>query len=584
MASTNLLRLGKFPLRPKYIEPLYRKQRSNRLRQGIIKKAIYKICPLPLARKVIHGFRRSQGGDEQAEKDFLRSDVPYFDMKRDYHYRRALRVCEKLFRPSRTLNPVAFPDLRFYPWSLSVSAEAPFTIQKKWQDSIRARQSSGEDLDGRLTFHNLYDEVFELNRNLIHQIKEGEKSFWNEDDTPKPYWFNTLHTRSHLVKAEDKDKLRAVFGVPKLLLMVENMFIWNLQKEYLNGKVRSPMLWGFETFKGGWLKLWNRMFAKRCSTFISADWSGFDRFALFECIDDVHEMWRKWFDFSQYEPTKAESGPSGIQLSYPHSVSNPTKIQRLWDWMCYSIKHTPIKAQSGQMYQWQFNGIASGYQQTQLLDSFINAIMLLTCFSSLGINIESDNFELLVQGDDSLTGIAEIKLKADLPEFLKKLAHEAKTRFNANLSATKTAAGESLNDVEVLSYRNRNGIAYRDEAELLAHLLYPERYQTLEATVSCCIGIAYASMGCSRYVYDVCRDAYMFLTTQLKVEPDISFLQDFFRVRGSPLTDDWRPPRFPNYDECFFQNFEIKTRSHAERQRLWPTESSGSYGFHFINE
>nr|UDL14347.1 MAG: RNA-dependent RNA polymerase [Partitiviridae sp.] len=584
MTSTNLLRLRKIRQRSKFNDPLSRKFRSNRLRQGIIKKAIFKICPSDLAHKVIYGFKRSSGGDEIAEQDFLKSDVPYFDLKRDYHYHRALRVCEKLFRPSRTLFPVAFPDLRFYPWTLSVSAEAPFSIEKKWMTIIRQRQSDGEDNDGRLTFHNLYDEIFELNRTLIHLIKEGDKSFWNIDGTPKPYWYNTLHVRSHLVKSSEPDKLRAVFGVPKLLLMAENMFIWNLQKEYLNGKIRSPMLWGFETFKGGWLKLWNRLYSKKPSTFLSADWSGFDRFALFECIDDVHKMWRSWFDFSKYEPTLAESGQPGIQLSYPNSKTNPTKIERLWNWMCYCIKYTPIRGQSGQIYQWQFNGIASGYQQTQLIGSFVNIIYMLTCLSDVGINIESDDFEILVQGDDSLTALAELIQNRDVPTFLKRFAKSAKSRFNANLSLTKTSAGESLNDVDVLSYKNKNGIAYRDEATLLAHLLYPERFQTLESTVSSCIGIAYASMGCSKYVYDVCRDAYDFLTTQLKVQPDVTFLQDFFRVRGSPLLDDFHIPRFPSFEECFNQNFEVRSRSESEKQRLWPTNPCGTHGFHFLNE
>jgi hypothetical protein len=45
-----------------------------------------------------------------------------------------------------------------------------------------------------------------------------------------------------MVKSDKPDKIRAVFGVPKLLLMVENMFIWNIQKEYLN-KGKGSLLW-----------------------------------------------------------------------------------------------------------------------------------------------------------------------------------------------------------------------------------------------------------------------------------------------------------------------------------------------------
>nr|QLC36803.1 RNA-dependent RNA polymerase [Sarcosphaera coronaria partitivirus] len=580
MSTTNLLRIGKFIQRPKYVEPIYKIQRENVLRSKMIKKAIHMECPPDLANSAIHGFRRSAGGDAMAEEDFLRTNVPQHHVKRDFHYRRALRVCEKLFRPSRRLNPIAFPDLRFYPWSLPVSAEAPFTVQRKWSDKIRQRQADGEDIDGKITFHNLYNEIFNLNRHLVHQIKEKGPGFWNQDGTPKPYWFTTLHARSHLVKQDKEDKLRAVFGVPKLLLQVENMFIWNLQKEYLNQKVKSPMLWGFETFKGGWNKLYRR-FGITKETYLSADWSGFDRFALFEVIDDVHLMWRDWFDFDRYEPTDATHAPEGIRLSYPESKANPVKIQNLWDWMTHSVKFTPIRGFSGQLYQWQFNGIASGYQQTQLLDSFVNAIYLLTCLSACGINIESDDFDLLVQGDDSLSGFHE--LVGDYKVFLKRMETEAKTRFNAILSPDKTSIGNSLSDVEVLSYRNRHGISYRDEAELLAHLLYPERNQDLHATASSCIGIALASMGCSKNVYNTCKNVYEFLTNQFGIEPDWEYLQKYLGVRGLPEDELTLTKRFPTWDEVFCQNFDLTERTYRMKQHLWPTDPTGGYGFHFLN-
>jgi hypothetical protein len=547
-----------------------------------MKKAIYNHCPPELADKVINGFRRSEGGDELAEQDFLRTDVPQHHVKRDFHYRRALRVVERLFRPSRRLNPISFPDLRFYPWNLSVSAEAPYTVEKRWQEMLLRRQSEGEDIDGKLTFHNLYNEIFEHNRILIHQIKDGHPNFWEKDGTPKPYWFNTLHARSHLVKATEEDKIRAVFGVPKLLLMAENMFIWNLQKEYLNRRIDSPMLWGFETFRGGWNKLWTKMSPKSIHTFLSMDWSGFDRFALFEVIDDIHTMWRSWFDFDQYEPTGAVNPAEGIRLAYPASKASPERTQRLWDWMTHSVKHNPIRGFSGQLYQWQFNGIASGYQQTQLLDSFVNITMLLTCLSALGVNIESKDFAVFVQGDDGLTGFPEMIADEDL--FLVKLANEAKLRFNANLSPDKTTIGPTLSDVEVLSYRNVEGIAYRDEADLLARLLYPERSQSLEAAASSCIGIAQASMGCSPLVYTVCQDAFMFLTTQLGREPSIKWLVEYYRYRGGipptreSLTD------FPSYAECYAQNYRFSPRTEQECNRTWPTRPTGRYGFHFLRQ
>jgi len=477
---------------------------------------------------------------------------------------------------------VSFPDLRFYSWTLPVSAEYPFTIQKKWEEKLRQRQADGEDIDGKLTFHNLYNEIFELNRHLVHQIKEGGPGFWHPDGTPKPYGFNNLHTRAHLVRSDEEDKLRAVFGVPKLMTMIENMFLWAMQKEYLNEKIKSPMLWGFETFRGGLNKLWNRLSRHGKNTFLSADWSGFDRFALFDVIDDVHKMWRSWFDFSKYEPTDAVFNDEGVRLSYPNSRANPRKIQRLWDWMTYSVKHTPIRGFSGQLYQWQYNGIASGFQQTQKLDSDVNGVMILTCLSAMGINIESADFDLLVQGDDSVTAFPEIII--DHKDFLAKLAKTAKLRFNANLSTDKTSIGNTLNEIEVLGYRNREGIAFRSPSDLLAHLLYPERNQGLSEAASSCIGIALASMGSSRYVYNTCLDAFDFLTNQLKVEPSLTWLLDFMKVRGTTITRMTSSLRFPTYAECYAQNFAYQERTPTEMNRTWPSRPTGRLGFYFLND
>jgi len=582
MSTTNLLRIGQFRQRPKYRVELSRTIHTNQLRERIMKKAIYKQCPPELANEAINGYRRSVGGDEKAEEDFLRSDVPKHNLNRDEHYLKALKVFERMSRPSRILHPVSFPDLRFYSWTLPVSAEYPFTIQKKWEEKLRQRQADGEDIDGKLTFHNLYNEIFELNRHLVHQIKEGGPGFWHPDGTPKPYGFNNLHTRAHLVRSDEEDKLRAVFGVPKLMTMIENMFLWAMQKEYLNEKIKSPMLWGFETFRGGLNKLWNRLSRHGKNTFLSADWSGFDRFALFDVIDDVHKMWRSWFDFSKYEPTDAVFNDEGVRLSYPNSRANPRKIQRLWDWMTYSVKHTPIRGFSGQLYQWQYNGIASGFQQTQKLDSDVNGVMILTCLSAMGINIESADFDLLVQGDDSVTAFPEIII--DHKDFLAKLAKTAKLRFNANLSTDKTSIGNTLNEIEVLGYRNREGIAFRSPSDLLAHLLYPERNQGLSEAASSCIGIALASMGSSRYVYNTCLDAFDFLTNQLKVEPSLTWLLDFMKVRGTTITRMTSSLRFPTYAECYAQNFAYQERTPTEMNRTWPSRPTGRLGFYFLND
>jgi len=545
--------------------------REQRFVERLTKKAIYKHCSPALAEQAIHGYRRSATNPTAGEEDFLKTDLPYHDIPRDFHYKRALSVVERLFRPKRRLKPIAFPDLRYYPWTISTSAEAPFTESDYWQRTVRQKAAEGDIDTSRMTFHNLYNEIFHINRRLVHEIKYGRQPFWTASGEPIPYEFTYLHSRSHMVKSDKPDKIRAVFGVPKLLLMVENMFIWNIQREYLNGPLgKSPLLWGFETIRGGWMKLLSKLNSPDINSILSADWSGFDHKALHEVIDDVHDIWRTWFDFDQgYEPTLSDTH------DYTDTKSREQQITRLWTWMCHAIKHTPIKAESGNMYQWQWNGIASGFQQTQLLDSFVNAIYLLTCLSACGINIESDAFTALFQGDDSVTAFPEII--PDPKAFLSKLSNEAKRRFNADLSADKTSFGPSPDDVEVLSYCNRSGLAYRSPAELLAHLLYPERPRRPAECAAAAAGIAQAAMGCSREVYDTCKDVYHFLVETLKIEPAWKEVNP-----NKPTPYSMNVQEFPSHLTTFLQNFDLRERSPSDIQRHWPTLPSGN-GFRFIN-
>jgi hypothetical protein len=280
-------------------------------------------------------------------------------------------------------------------------------------------------------------------------------------------------------------------------------------------------------------------------------------------------MWRSWFDFDLgYEETN----------EYPDSKTNPEWMENLWYWMTDMVKHYPIRTDSGHIFKWQFNGIASGFQQTQLLDSFVNAIMILTCLSSLGINIESENFQLFVQGDDSLVTVPENYYYQYGNEFLLKLKKEASLRFNSILSDTKSKFSNSLNDVDVLHYSNAAGRAFRPEAELLAHLLYPERTRSLGATASAALGVAQSAMGSSRTVYNVCKDVYDFIKIQLQTEPIPRYVNKT-RVRAS-LPEI--PTKFPSFEETFSQNYSVQVRTESEKQRLWPTDPSRS-DFFFLN-
>jgi len=418
------------------------------------------------------------------------------------------------------------------------------------------------------TFSNLEDTIFLENRYLIHKIKDKLSPMWI-DGKPAPHYFTTLHARAHVVNSDEPDKIRAVFGVPKLLLMAENMFIWPLQASYLNSDSKYPLLWGNEIMKGGWHRLYPKFSGPTVNTVLSLDWSQFDKRALHEVIDDVHIMWKSWFDFSQYEPT----------VFYPEASTSVDRIENLWTWMTDMVKHYPIALPNGDLYQWTRNGIASGFMQTQLLDSFVNTIMILTCLAKLGINIESKHFLIKVQGDDSIIAFPERIFRMYGTRFLDMLAETAAYYFNAKLSTTKSFISNDAHQQYVLGYFNRHGIPYRFDDDLISHLVFPERSQRLEETASACVGIAMASMGCSKTVYTICSDVYRFIVDELGREPSVKTL-DWMARTG--LFEDVVPPTMPSFDQVRLMSYSIPERSVNVKERLWPTNPESKNGFHFL--
>lgn len=163
MTHRNLEYLGKLP-------PSIRKQMKKAAPQGfwsdrlknnrskVVIHAMNKFCTPDILAKTTSR-RRSDQSDERLMEDFMSFEQSEIKLNRDIHYLRALKVTEKLFRPSKKLRPIHFPDQRYYPWSLSVSAEAPWSYESSVKNILLQKQAEGEITDNRRSFHNLYDEI-----------------------------------------------------------------------------------------------------------------------------------------------------------------------------------------------------------------------------------------------------------------------------------------------------------------------------------------------------------------------------------------------------------------------------------------
>lgn len=523
--------------------------RSNNDPIKIVCKALAKFATYDEYQQILHGYRRSDITDEALSADFMRCDTPHQPVIRDEHYSYGLELTTILFRPPTKYRPVHYADLRYYPWTLNTSIEAPFSTDHALRTKVLNLYNLGLLPSPKLNFHNLYNHVFVYNRPIVHLIKDG-----NSQGNKFLYW-NTAHARSHMVLSETPDKIRMVFGVPKLTLMVELMLLWPYFNWLRKGK--TPLAWSYETLNGGIYKIYNEASSHPYSiqTWLFLDWSKFDKLARFEVIDDIHKIWSSFLDYSNgYIPT----------ANYPSTQTEEFRIRNLWKFMSTAVKFTPIRLPDGSEWKRTHSTISSGLLQTQVLDSWYNAIILITCLSALGYTVNEDLF-IKVLGDDSLIGLREFIPECDFSEFLDKLAAEALKRFGSILSTSKSTIKRTLENGNFLGYTINNSIPTRDYLALLAQLVYPERNWDINKLAARAVGICWASCGQSNLVYDVCKDIFDFCVNVANAVPDplgYSFLEyimvtstidpTHFPTR-SQLTDSLLTPRHdPKADRRFW--------------------------------
>lgn len=547
----NLKYLGNYPERAPMTHPPYLTYRHV----NIVIRAFEKfLTPMEISR-IKDGHRRSAYTDEALITNYMYGNIPKHEIIKDDHYYAGLEQVRKLFEPIEKTKPVSFPDLRYYPWKLGVSAEAPYTNNPSVKNSLILKHQAGIINDTRVTFRNLYNEMLIDNRMKIHIAKEGGTKDLQGRDLK--YW-NQAHARSHLVKSDEEDKIRMVYGVPKLLLMAECMFIWPLINDLLCRD--GPMLWGHETLKGGWYKTYNWFASSKTklNTFLAFDWRGFDRRVSFTVVDDLHDVMRSYILFDQ--------GYVGT-IFYPDSTTKLERTENLWNWMRDALKHTPDVLPNGDTYQRQHSGLASGFLQTQLLGSMYNALMILTTLSDLGIDITK--VMIKVQGDDSIVGFSEYIHPSTFNSFTKMFATKAERRFGSELNTKKSRISNTLNGLPLLGYKNDNGYPTRDREELLAQLLYPERKSSEERLMARVIGIAYANCGYDSTVYSICEEIYKYLEDQ-GCKPDRAGLPGMFQFFDLIQDEEEAFPMvFPSFYETMRDITSISVRTDSQKKRFW---------------
>lgn len=514
-------------------------------------------------KRITQDYRRSTITEESVLEDFFTGDISPHVVPKDQHYYAGLSEVERRFRPLKLCRPAHILDVEHhYPLKRSTNAEPPFSTEPFFLDMLRSQtyiERNKLPANAKASTGNMKSIIFDFVRRWHHQIKEGTVPISSH------LYYMLLHSKTALIKDDDPNKMRTIWGTPKPFVIAEIMFYWALLASYKRWPQLSAMLWGYETVLGGWMRLNSELFRSHMRySIVMFDWKRFDKYALFSVFDDLDQMTRSFLDFSRgYLPTR----------EYPDTESTWTpekaaRLERLWQWTCYAFRHTPIVLPDGRVYTRLFAGIPSGLYTTQYRDSIYNAMMICVCLSAMNLLSMIGNV-FRVQGDDSIFNLAICIPPNMHQEFLSEFQAFASYYFGSILSTDKSKITNSPNGAEVLSYTNHNGFPKRDHIALLAQFYHTKASQpTPSKTMAAAIGFAYASMGNHHPTYNVCKDVYEYYASQ-GITPDASGLGAIFSADPETLLTI-QVDHFPTYHEIWANLFRYGDQEPPTMQKFYP--------------
>lgn len=498
--------------------------------------------------------RSDPSNEELVYNDFFEGNVPPHNIVKDDLYYKALNYVYSKFRPPQRYRPVHLSDIQYhYPFEWSSNAEAPFSTEPRYR-KLAPRIEKGNVY----SFGNMKTIAFTETRLFLHQIKNGA-----------PYdrylWHIQLHNRTSVTKPGDPEKIRSISGFPRPPNIGWIMFLWPYIA-YLKrmDSTQSPMLWKFETNLGGWLRLNYLLMQQhlRCS-FLMLDKTKFDKYYYYTIQDDIDEMIESFINFDDgYLPTHV----------YPDernwSQTKADRLRRLYHYLCYSFRNTPIATPDGKLYRRKYAGMPSGVYNVQLYDTIYFAITDTCTLLHLGITLE----QILLrkgQGDDIITKLAIVIPPNMHQQFLTQYSLLDNTLFGSTVKPEKSDLRSTPMGCKVLGYTNNNGFPERNSVELLANLYHTKARRITESiTMSIAVGIAYASFYKDKRVYNVCKDVFDYYASKGHTLSG-TWLQRHYAYTGLDFSNI-KPNTFPTPEDILSPLFDFDFQQARNDEKFFP--------------
>nr|ADV15446.1 putative RNA-dependent RNA polymerase [Heterobasidion partitivirus 1] len=546
---------------------------------------------------IVNEHKRTDLAPETILNDFFSGDLPDHpepqDLKSQTAIEYGLQCMVDAFRPPRPAKVTHLYDVQWhYPFKWQVNAEFPFSVVphflglrktfndfydhlthtwSKYVNPLDAQQRYGSDPSPDTLsqvvppkFGFMKDLIFSFVHSWQHIIKSRFKStagYTHSNYIRQRFLFPMLlHIKTAVVKFDAPNKLRTIWGVSKLWIISEAQIYWEYIAWIKLNPGITPMLWGYETFTGGWYRLYSTLWQPNENvTYITIDWSRFDKRAYFWLIRKIFIRTRQFFDFNNgYVPTK----------DYPFSPTDPDKLQALWEWTIEAFFDSPIIVPDGRMFKRLFAGIPSGLFITQLMDSWYNYTMLCSILYYMGIDPKSCIIK--VQGDDSIIRLAILIPKDEHDIFLSQMQEVADHLFGAIISLEKSELRNHINGCEVLSYRHIDGLPYRNLLKMLAQFYHTKaRDPTPAITMAQAIGFAYAACGNDFRIHSLLKEIHDYYK-KLGYSPNPAGMSLVFG--NSPDRPDFPLPfdHFPEQSEVQQYFLSLDYRNAEQDAKTWP--------------
>lgn len=200
---------------------------------------------------------------------------------------------------------------------------------------------------------------------------------------------------------------------------------------------------------------------------------------LSQIVNTKRMHYKYWFsiDYSQFD----QSIPSWLirdAFSIIHDSFKEFKdLEWLWEILVNDFINKAFVGPDGHLHYAE-NGVPSGSMFTQIIDTLCNRIMIATYFHSISKKRnQSVDYDCMICGDDNLGFANEVIDLNDLSGYLKRC-------FGILCKPEKCSQGKQVDSPQFLSREWRHEGEWRHPKELVAKMLYPERWRPYQSEPS----------------------------------------------------------------------------------------------------